>query len=91
MMLSFDQIASRLLEQAVAKSLSTTPAMVVSVPRLQPLTIGCRDSLGGLERRFSWRGKAPRVNEPPEYAVSGADWLTLVEKLGLAPYLERHG
>jgi hypothetical protein len=86
---SFDQIAGRLLEQAMAKSLSTSPVLVVCVPGLQPLIIGCRDSVGGLERRFSWRGKVrQRVNEPPEYAVSGADWLTLVEKLGLATYLE---
>jgi hypothetical protein len=30
----------------------------------------------------------PITNDPPGYAVSAADWLTLVEKSGLAPYLE---
>jgi hypothetical protein len=27
-------------------------------------------------------------NDPPAYEVSAADWLTLVEKLGLASHLE---
>ncbi len=27
------------------------------------------------------------VEPPPAFVVSGADWRTLVEKLGLAPYL----
>jgi hypothetical protein len=30
------------------------------------------------------------VNEPPEFSVSGGDFLLLVEKFGLAPYLQRH-
>jgi hypothetical protein len=63
--------------------------MVMSGPGLQPLTIGCRDSVGGLERRFSWRGNVPVQNERAAYVVSGADWLTLVEKFGLAPHLEQ--
>jgi hypothetical protein len=32
-----------------------------------------------------------RVREPADYAVSGADWLTLVEAFGLAPTLEERG
>jgi hypothetical protein len=78
-----------------------TPVLVVCVPGLQPLTIGCPDSPDpGWPRvsysavgvksgvvRFSWRGEVYRENQP-DYLVSGADWLTLVEKFGLAPQLE---
>ena len=32
--------------------------------------------------------RTERVNDPPQYEISAADWLTLVEKLGLATYLE---
>jgi hypothetical protein len=71
-----------------------SPVLVVHVPGMRPLAIGCHErtgstGLGGL--RFSWRGKVPeRVNDPAPYKVTGRDWLTLVEKLGLAPNLERH-
>ena len=54
--------------------------MFVPAPGLQRLTTGCRDSDGGLERRFSWRGNVPVQNERAAYVVSGADWLALVEK-----------
>ena len=77
-----------------AAALSTTPEMAVNVPGMRPLTISCRDAAGVsvTEGRFSWRGPVPqRVNDPADYAVSGADWLVLVEKFGLAPYLETHG
>lgn len=55
--------------------------------------LACLDTGGalGITRRFSWRDDVPVENEPAEYAVSGADWPTLVEKFGLAPYLERRG
>jgi hypothetical protein len=69
------------------KSGLTMPVMVVHVPGLQerlgatrPLTIACR------ERRFSWNTRVPS-EPPPAFVVSGADWCTLVEKFGLAPYL----
>jgi hypothetical protein len=79
----------------------TTPVLVVRVAGLQPLTIGCPDSPDpawprvsysavGVKRnvsRFSWRGQVYQESQP-DYLVSGADWLTLVEKLGLASYLE---
>lgn len=79
------------LEQAIARSMSTTPVLVLCVPGVEPLSIGCRDTVGGLDRRFSWPGDVrQRVNEPPDFAVSGGDWLTLVEKFGLAQYLHRH-
>jgi hypothetical protein len=52
------------LSDLTVNYLSTAPGMVVSVPGLQPLTIGCRDSVGGLERRFSWCGDVPVLGEP---------------------------
>jgi hypothetical protein len=89
---SLDQIVGRMFEQAMTSSLSTTVVLVLCIPGMQPISIGCRDTVGGLDRRFSWpRDVRQRVNEPPDFAVSGADWLTLVEKFGLAPYLQRHG
>jgi hypothetical protein len=78
-------------DRMMARSLSETPVMVLRFPGMQPLSIGCRDTVGGLDKRFSWpRDVRQRVNEPPDFSVSGADWLTLVEKFGLAPYLHRH-
>jgi DNA-binding beta-propeller fold protein YncE len=75
----------------------TTPVLVVAVPDSQPLTIGCPDYAGPptatwsgstkLAYRFSWRGEVPAEQEPA-YVVSDPDWLTLVEKFGLAPRLE---
>ncbi len=75
----------------------TMPVLVVSVPNSQPLTIGCPDSAGPpqvtwrgktqLTYRFSWRGEVPNEDEPA-YVVSDADWLTLVNKFGLAASLE---
>jgi hypothetical protein len=73
------------------KYLSTAPVLILRVPGAQPLTVACLDVEGalGIARRFSWRDDVPVEDEPAEYAVSGADWPALVEKLGLAPYLER--
>jgi hypothetical protein len=61
--------------------------LVVRVPGVQPVTIGCLDMVGS-RFRFSWRGDVSRHSERPAYVVSGADWLTLAEKFGLASYLE---
>jgi hypothetical protein len=66
------------------------PVLVVCIPGVQRLTIGCMDAAtrflqGGY--RYSWRGTVPREKEPA-YFVSGAGLLTLAEKLGLAPQLE---
>ena len=58
------------------------PVLVVRVPGLQPLTIKCRRA---------WRGEVPEEQTEPEFVVSDADWLTLVDKFGLAPYLEDSG
>jgi hypothetical protein len=88
---SADQIVGGMLERGMASSLSTTPVLVLGVPGGPPLTIGCRDTIGGLDMRFSWpRDVRQRVNEPPEFAVSGGDFLLLVDKFGLTPYLQRH-
>lgn len=71
----------------------TRPVLIVRVPALQPLTIGCQESIGSQwswspsSLRFWWRGKVPWVSAPA-YEVSGEDWLTLAENFGLAPYLE---
>jgi hypothetical protein len=81
-----DQIMSQMFTK-----LATTPVMVLSIPGAQPLTIGCRDTIGGLDMRFSWpRDVRQRVNDPPDFSCSGGDFLLLVEKFGLAPYLQRH-
>jgi hypothetical protein len=63
--------------------ISRTPALTVSVPGVPPLTFGS-SHLAVSGRRFSWSGSALIVNEPPAYILSAADWLTLVEKFGLA-------
>ncbi|MBV9512695.1 MAG: hypothetical protein JO280_01435 [Mycobacteriaceae bacterium] len=55
------------------------PVLVVGVPGLLPLTI---------ETRRAWRGKVPMEKKKPEFRVSEVDSLALVEKFGLAPYLE---
>jgi hypothetical protein len=72
---------------AAGEYFSTTPAMSVCVPGMQPMTVGCRN-FAGLKRRFSWAGNVHICNEPPAYEISPADRLTLVEKLGLASHLE---
>jgi hypothetical protein len=80
--------AGHVISDFMGNYLSRMPYMVVSVPGMQPLTIGCRDTVSGVDHRFSWRADVPVQNERPDYAVLGADWLTLVEKFGLAAYLE---
>ena len=75
----------------------TTAVLVVRVANSRPLTIGCPDWAGPpqatwsgttkLTYRFAWRGEVPAEQEPA-YVVSGADWLILVEKFGLASLLE---
>jgi DNA-binding beta-propeller fold protein YncE len=75
----------------------TTAVLVVHVADSQPLTIACPDwagppttTWGGITKmayRFAWRGEVPSEEEPA-FVVSDADWLTLVEKFGLAARLE---
>jgi hypothetical protein len=53
-----------------------SPVMTLSVPGSAPLTIGCDG--------FAWSVNVPVTGNPPTYLVSAADWLELVDKLGLA-------
>lgn len=79
------------ISDAATNYWSTAPGMHVSVPGMPPLTIGCRDTVSGLDQRFSWPDDVPTEAARADYEVSGTDWLTLVEKLGLAPYLIKRG
>jgi hypothetical protein len=85
--LDASNVAEGLGEQAVAGYLSTMPAIALGVPGIKPLTIGCRE-FKGMQLRFSWRGNVPVTHDPPDYAVSAADWLTLTEKCGLSTSLK---
>jgi hypothetical protein len=75
------------ISDAATNYWSTAVGMRVSVPGMGPLTIGCRDTVSGLDRRFSWPDNVPTEHARADYEVSGTDWLTLVEKFGLAPHL----
>ncbi|OBH17537.1 hypothetical protein [Mycobacterium sp. E3247] len=71
------------LDDVAGQYFSTMPAVTLGVPGSQPLTIGCRD-FSGLKQRFLWGENVAMINDPPAYAVSGADWMTLTAKLHLA-------
>jgi hypothetical protein len=79
------------ISDAATNYWSTAPGMRVSIPGMAPLTIGCRDTVTGLDQRFSWPHDVPSEHARADYEVSGTDWLTLVEKFGLAPYLINRG
>ncbi|HTI77692.1 MAG TPA: hypothetical protein VL634_22015 [Mycobacterium sp.] len=71
------------------------PVLVVEVPGVQPLVIGSLaiggDFLDGWNARFTWRGNVPALPSDsghPPYALSGEDWLTLVDKFGMTPRLK---
>lgn len=84
----------RLFTFAAVAHLSMRPEMVINLAGMPPLSIAGHDSIGVSYfkgNRFSWRGDVPEVKDPAEYSVSGENWLILVEKFGLAPYLETHG
>ena len=81
--------AGHILSDLMFNYWSTALGMHVSIPGMPPLTISCRDSASGLNKRFSWRDNVPTEHTRADYEVSGTDWLTLVEKVGLASYLER--
>ena len=66
-----------------------TPVLVLCVPGLQPLTIGC-PILHSWSSRFSWSGRVPSAKKPA-FVVSETDWLTFAEKFGLASYLQDQG
>jgi hypothetical protein len=65
---------------------STTPVLIVGVPGTRTLTLGCPTTRMAWNSLFSWCDKVPKAKQP-EFVVSDADWLVLVEKFGLAPYL----
>jgi hypothetical protein len=72
------------------------PILIVCIPSAQRLTIGCVEPAKGFSLfknayRFSWRGTVAQEKAAPAYYATGADWLTLVEKFDLAPYLEDRG
>jgi hypothetical protein len=69
-----------------------SPVVVVGVPGMQPVTVGCQEGKGafGFHARFSWRGNVRRANERAAYIVTGRDWVALAEKCGLASDLEEH-
>ena len=67
---------------------TTTTGLIVRVPGLDPLRIGCRDAIR-MDRRFWWRADAPVDGGRAAYVVSGGDWLTLVDTFGLSPLLEK--
>jgi hypothetical protein len=76
---------------AANRRLTTTTELILSLPDMEDLAIACRDAAGNSEtnqRRFVWRGQVRQCKKPAAYAVSGADWLLLVEKLGLVGQLE---
>ena len=79
------------ISDAATNYWSTSPGMRVSIPGMAPLTIGCRDSVSGLNFRFSWPDDVPTAAARADYEVSGTDWLTLVEIFGLAPHLIKRG
>jgi hypothetical protein len=76
-----------LMSDAATNYWSTAVGMYVSIPGMAPLSIGCRDTASGLDHRFSWPDDVPAEHARADYEVSGTDWLTLVEKFGLASYL----
>ncbi|MCV7111301.1 hypothetical protein H7I55_10025 [Mycolicibacterium setense] len=76
-------VTTGVLSDVLSNYLNKMPYLVLSVPGLQPLTIGTRDSVSGLDFRFSWPDDVPITRERADYVVSGADWLTLVETFGL--------
>jgi hypothetical protein len=67
-----------------------SPVLVLRVPGVEPMPIGCQEFSGPLNftPRFAWRGTVPdRVNRPADYSVAAGDWLLLVDALGLGPQL----
>jgi DivIVA domain-containing protein len=66
------------------------PLLVLSIPGLRPLVIAStamnRWDSGGLQYRFSWRGRVQEAG--PTYALADTEWFSLVEKFGLTPHLD---
>jgi hypothetical protein len=67
-----------------------SPVLVLCVPGVEPMTIGCQETSPALAfaPRFAWRDRVrDRVNRPADYSVAAGDWLMLVERFGLAAHL----
>jgi hypothetical protein len=67
-----------------------SPVLVLCVPGVEPMPIGCQEYRAPLDfsSRFAWRGPVPnRVNRPADYSVAAGDWLLLVDEFGLTPQL----
>jgi hypothetical protein len=65
-----------------------TAVLILGIPGLQPITIACPRHWRSPQARFEWKGDVPRAHaQIPGYLVSGADWLTLAERFGLASQL----
>jgi hypothetical protein len=67
-----------------------SPVLVLCVPGVEPMPIGCQEHRATLDfsSRFAWRDKVPdRVNRPADYSVAAGDWLLLVDAFGLTPSL----
>jgi hypothetical protein len=60
---------------------ATMPMLVLVVPGAKAITVGIA------EFHFSWLGEAPDYGAA-DYVVGGADWLTLVDRLGLRHLLK---
>lgn len=84
-------ILGGVMSYAMSTYWSTAVGMHVTIPGMQPLTFSCRDTVSGLDKRFSWRANVPTESGRADYEVMGTDWLTLVEKFGLAGYLQTRG
>jgi hypothetical protein len=85
--------AKNYVQQLPRSGTWTIPVLVLGVPDLPSMTIGCQEGtlgLSGNRPRFPWSDFGTVQDEkPPRYLVTGRDWLTLVEKFGLAPHLEQ--
>jgi hypothetical protein len=71
-----EEVLSKIFRRPLYKE----PEVVVLVPGLEPMTIGVMAGSG----HRPWRGDVPEHHEPADYVVSEADFLMLVQKLGLA-------
>jgi hypothetical protein len=66
-----------------AKHVSGTTVLVVGVPGLQlPMIIRPRHT-----QRFHWHGKVAKEKGFIAYLATDEEWLSLVERFGLAPYI----
>ncbi len=67
--------------------------MDVAIPGLPSLGIGCPDGNLQGKPRFAWhRNSRPKSQRgTPQFTVSAADWLTLIEAFGLRAHLEDRG